>query len=74
MTALELQVNGDLRLAGEAVSGNLTDGTGRLEIFLGGRWGTINAGLGLNKEAADTACRQLGYDLALVFGTLNTVG
>ena len=56
---IQAQSNGDVRL----VKGNLIypfDGTGRLEIYLDGEWGTFCVN-GFNTFAGDAACRQLGY-------------
>ena len=56
---------GDLRLQG----GNQT--SGRLEIYdrVRGEWGTI-CKEGFTLESANTACRQLGYERALEFGSI----
>ena len=62
------QSNGDVRLANEA-----TTGSGRLEIFLKGTWGTI-CNDGFTKGAALAACRQLGYYDVQNYGTVRTLG
>ena len=48
--------NGDIRLVGGSYSWE-----GRVEIYLGGEWGTISYG---NTDSLDAfvVCRQLGYD------------
>ena len=40
------------------------NGTGRIEIFYNGTWGTI-CDDGWNMNAAKVACRQLGYNYSL---------
>ena len=40
------------------------NGTGRLEVFYNGTWGTI-CDDGWNRNAAKVACRQLGYNFTL---------
>ena len=41
--------------------------SGRLDVYLPDEWGTV-CGLVFNQEAADLACRQLGFLSALQFG------
>lgn len=69
LSLIEMQGNGDLRLAGVPVIKNLTGAIGRLEIFLDGRWGTV-CGPIYDQFVADTACRQLGYDFSVVYGSI----
>lgn len=61
---------GDLRLANGAVAANGSAEYGRLEVFHNGGFGTVcdNAPLfdndrrpPFNSQAANVACRQLGY-------------
>ena len=52
--------NGDLRLAGYGA----THLWGRLEIYLGGRWGTICDDSFTIKET-EVACRQMGLGYAV---------
>ena len=54
------QSNGDVRIRGMRINGTLDKEWGRLELYLGGEWGTLCAA-GFNSYAADAACRQLGY-------------
>ena len=55
---VKAQVNGDLRLSGYGASKL----AGRLEIYHGGKWGTVCAQGRYDFEmiAASVACRQLG--------------
>ena len=62
-----MQANGDLRLAGTPLDRPISEGYGRLEILLDGKWGTI-CGPIKNQTIADTACRQLGYAYQIQFG------
>ena len=61
--------HGDLRLQG----GDQT--SGRLEIYdrVTSQWGTI-CSEGFTLESANTACRQLGYARAIVFGAVDQLG
>ena len=55
------QNNGDIRL----VNIDSLPSDGRLEIYLNGKWGTFcgkNDVSKFDQRAADTACRQLGYE------------
>ena len=57
LLCLGAQQNGDIRLS------NGTQTKGRLEVFLGGKWGTVcydssQSQLGV----AQVACRQLGHN------------
>ena len=54
--------SGDLRLARGSHT-NTSYTSGRLEIFLNGRWGTVCDDL-WDSANSDVACRQLGYPLA----------
>jgi len=66
---------GDLRLA----RGSLTSSaymSGRLEIYLGGQWGTVCDDF-WDSTNSDVACRQLGFSGAVhptSFGTSSSVG
>ena len=72
-TEVQAQTNGDIRLENNRENNQTC---GRLEIFIGGQWGTICGKDGTNfKAVAETACRQLG----LVFqgsycGTVTELG
>ena len=62
------QTNGDIRLEN---NGKNNQTCGRLEIFIGGQWGTICGKDGTNfKAVAETACRQLGLVLQGSYGTV----
>ena len=50
-------MDGDLRLVNQL---STSSGSGRLEIFLQGEWGTV-CGNGFGTAEGDVACRQLGY-------------
>jgi hypothetical protein len=52
--------DGDLRLLGNDSVMNDTDAIGRLEIAYHGVWMTV-CGTFFSREAAQVACRQLGY-------------
>ena len=54
------QSNGDVRIRGMRMNDTLHKEWGRLELYLGGEWGTFCAA-GFDSFAADAACRQLGY-------------
>ncbi len=73
-TDLEVQAqnNGDIRLVS---NGGIN--RGRLEVFIDGEWGTICGKYGTNfKAVAETACRQLGWEVPLVafYGTVTQLG
>ena len=52
-------MNGEIRLAdGES------DHQGRVEVCLGGQWGTICAATTWGNQEAQVVCRQLGYENA----------
>ena len=58
-TEVRAQNNGDIRLV-NYWKGNSSAYSGRLEIFIDGKWGTICGNSGTDLQAvADTACRQL---------------
>ena len=64
---LSLPPEGSLRLTSDR-SGSTSAGLsrGRLEVYVGGEWGTVcDDGFGQND--ADVACRQLGYARASSF-------
>jgi hypothetical protein len=66
---VQAQNNGDIRLVN---NNQITiDISGRLEIFIDGKWGTICGNSGTDLQAvADTACRQLGLtEASIVFGS-----
>ena len=72
---IDSQSNGDVRLANmttDTVSGTVMY-TGRLEIFLNGRWGTI-CREGFTNGATQAACQQLGYKDQSTFGTVGAFG
>lgn len=63
---------GELRL----VQGTSTDSSymsGRVEIFIGGQWGTICDDFWGQTES-DVACQQLGYSRASQFGDAALLG
>ena len=70
-TNVRAQNNGDIRLVN-----NVKDNyDGRLEVFMDGKWGTICGKSGTDIQAvADTACRQLGFKEAFVYGTVTDMG
>ncbi len=48
------------------------DGSGRVEVFYLGKWGTV-CGDGWNSKAAEIACRQLGFHETIAMpGNLHT--
>ena len=56
--------DGELRLYGNNSVVNETDGLGRLEISYHGVWMTV-CGTYFSQEAAQVACRQLGYSMVV---------
>ena len=52
------QTYGDVRLRGNSAS----SGTGIVEIYLNGEWGTVQATDYDYSGVGDAVCRQLGYD------------
>ena len=62
------QSNGDVRLVGGRFSYE-----GRLEIFLKGKWGTFCGvdNTKFTRGAAQAACRQLGYNDQIEYGSIN---
>ncbi len=50
--------------------------SGRVEIYLNGVWGTIDAGTDSSSQIgpAQTVCRQLGYDDSSDYGTVSSLG
>ena len=75
---------GDLRLVQGAVTVyGLITGSGRLEIYTNGSWGTVCSGNDVNDNDVDNAwglteanvaCRQLGYRRATGYGQANSSG
>ena len=60
------QSNGELRLLRDGQT-SYTFTSGRLQIYINGRWGNVcDAGFGITE--ATVACQQLTYDRALSFG------
>ena len=51
-------INGEIRLSNGT---ELTNASGRVEVCLGGLWGTV-CDDGWTTNDAKTVCRQLGYD------------
>ena len=75
-TEVRAQNNGDIRLVNHWKD-NSSAYSGRLEIFIHGQWGTICGKHGTDfKAVAETACRQLGFDVSLVpfYGTVTQIG
>ena len=68
---IEMQSNGELRLAGKHQN-QVEEGYGRLEVFLDGRWGTV-CGPITDQEVANTACRQMGYLFFVIYGSVKTL-
>ena len=67
------QSRGELRLVhGSATSYSYT--SGRLEIFLDGRWGTICNDADFGLPETSVACQQLGWSGALTFGFSTSMG
>ena len=52
---------------------NDTEFGGRLEIYLEGRWGTI-CSTGFGQNDAILACKQLGYQSVVRYGTADDLG
>ena len=76
-TEVRAQNNGDIRLVNYWGDDDLSAYSGRLEIFIDGQWGTICGKHGTDfKAVAETACRQLGFDVSLVpfYGTVTQIG
>ena len=59
-------LEGGIRLVNDA---NDDDKFGRLEVFLGGVWGTV-CGHHFGIREADVACTQLGFPIALRRGAV----
>ena len=67
------QSRGELRLVrGSAASYSYT--SGRLEIFMNGRWGTICNDADFGQREATVACQQLGWNGALGYGNSTSMG
>lgn len=67
------QSRGELRLVrGSATSYSYT--SGRLEIFMNGRWGTICNDADFGQREATVACQQLGWNGALGYGNSTSMG
>ena len=67
------QSRGELRLVRDsATSYNYT--SGRLEIFMSGRWGTICNDAGFGMDEATVACQQLGWNGASSYGSTTSMG
>ena len=62
------QANGDIRLVGGSSSGS-----GRLEIYLKGSWGTVCYNQ-VSMGAAQAACQQLGFSDAEQVDTVKKMG
>ena len=44
-----------------------TDNNGRIELFKGGKWGSI-CSKGFNDKSAGVACKQMGFDGGSIIG------
>ena len=66
-----MQTNGDLRLTGKPPDPKITEGYGRLEIFVNGEWGTVCGPIG--RDVADTACYQMGFKASIRNGSVETL-
>ena len=67
------QSRGELRLVrGSATSYSYT--SGRLEIFMNGRWGTICDDAEFGMDEATVACQQLGWNGASSYGSSTSMG
>lgn len=69
------QTDGSLRLIVDCgrTNGTCNQSTGRLEIFLNGRWGTV-CSEGFGEVEATLACNQLGYSSMFSLFTAGTQG
>lgn len=63
---------GTLRLNTEGVTNPRTY-SGRLEIYWNGEWGTVCDDL-FGRQEANLACQQLGFETALFFGDVSSIG
>ena len=70
---IDSQSNGDVRLANMTADIKTDTVTGRIEIYLNERWGTI-CNAGFTEGAALAACRQLGYSDQSTSGTVDALG
>ena len=61
---------GDLRFVNETHQFTLL---GRLEIYIGGQWGTI-CSAGFGAEDAKLACSQLGFRTYFRYGSVEELG
>lgn len=67
------QSRGELRLArGSTTSYSYT--SGRLEIYMNGRWGTICSRSNFGINEATVACKQLGWSGASSYGRSRSLG
>jgi len=64
---------GELRLVhNDTTSYNYT--SGRLEIYMNNRWGTICNDADFGRTEATVACQQLGWNGALAYGNSRSLG
>lgn len=66
------QSPGDLRLVTDSAS-DFADASGRLEVYLGGRWGTV-CDVGFDPDDATSACNKLGYRAYSNYGRVGALG
>ena len=67
------QSRGELRLVrGSTTSYNYT--SGRLEIYMNGRWGTICNDANFGRTEATVACQQLGWSGVSSYGYSSSLG
>ena len=67
------QSHGELRLVrGSATSYSYN--SGRLEIYMNGRWGTICNDADFGRTEATVACQQLGWSGASSYGYSSSLG
>ena len=61
---------GDVRLSRTSTI-NSTSPQGRLEVYINGQWGTVCS---ISKDAAESVCHQLGYQVLVASDTVINLG